>query len=310
MDRFSEMQIYVSVVESGSISTAADRLGLAKSAVSRRLAELEARLGVSLIQRTTRRLNLTDSGRAYYDRCIVILADVDEAEAAVSQGHQALKGRLKVALPNAFGLLHLAPLIQAFMTQHPEVRFELDFNDRQIDLMQEGFDLAIRIATLPDSSLIARRLAPIRQAVCASPDYLARHGTPQSAAELVHHVCLAYTNLRDPSLWSFRSPDGQSGSVRVPVRLAASSGDFLIRAAIAGEGLILHPTFYLHEALRAGSLVPILADHGWPEGSAYAVYPPTRHLSSRVRAFIDFLAERLAGEPYWDRAAPVSPLPR
>jgi len=301
MDRFADMQLYVSVVETGSISAAAERLNIAKSAVSRRLAELEARLGVSLIHRTTRRLNLTDSGRAYYDRCIVILADLDEAESAVSQAHQALKGRLRVALPHSFGLLHLAPLIQDFMIQHPEVRFELDFNDRQIDLMQEGFDLAIRIATLADSSLIARRLAPIRHAVCASPDYLARHGIPTTAADLSHHVCLAYSNLADPGLWSYRGPDGQPGQVQVPVRLAASSGDFLIRAAIAGEGLIMHPTFYLDEALRTGKLVKVLTDHTWPELSAYAVYPPTRHLSTRVRAFIDFVAERLAGEPYWDR---------
>ena len=184
MDRFAHMQVFVSVVEAGSISAAAERLDLAKSAVSRRLAELEAHLGVSLITRTTRRLNLTDSGRAYYERCVAILADLDEAESAVSQAHAALKGQLKVALPLSFGLLHLSPLIQAFMALHPEVRFELDFNDRQIDLMQEGFDLAIRIATLEDSSLIARRLAPIRHVVCASPDYLAKHGTPVAAADL------------------------------------------------------------------------------------------------------------------------------
>jgi DNA-binding transcriptional LysR family regulator len=301
MDRFAHMQIFVGVVETGSISAAAERLNLAKSAVSRRLAELEAHLGVSLIQRTTRRLNLTDSGRAYYARCVAILADVEEAESDVSQAHGALKGRLKLALPLSFGLLHLAPLIQDFMTQHPDVRFELDFNDRQIDLMQEGFDLAIRIATLADSSLIARRLAPIRHVVCASPGYLARHGTPHTAADLAQHDCLAYSNVRDPGLWSYRGPDGQPGQVRVPVRLAASSGEFLIRAAIAGEGLVQLPTFYVHEALLTGQLTQLLADHTWPELSAYAVYPPTRHLSSRARVLIDFLAERLAGEPYWDQ---------
>ena len=301
MDRFADMQMFVSVVEAGNISAAAERLNLAKSAVSRRLAELETRLGVSLIHRTTRRLNLTDSGHAYYARCVAILADVEEAESAVSQAHAALRGTLKVALPLAFGLLHLAPLIQAFMTAHPDVRFELDFNDRQIDLMQEGFDLAIRIATLEDSSLIARRLAPIRHVVCASPDYLAQHGTPQSAADLVHHACLAYSNVRDPGLWRFRGANGEPGQVRVPVRLAASSGEFLMRAAIAGEGLVQLPSFYVHETLRTGQLLPLLTDHVWPELAAYAVYPPTRHLSSRVRAFIDFLADRLAGQPYWDR---------
>jgi len=301
MDKFAQMQIFVGIVEAGSISGAAERLGLPKSAVSRRLAELEARLGVSLIQRTTRRQNLTDSGRAFYARSVTLLADLDEAESAVSLEHGALKGGLKVALPLAFGLLHLAPLIQAFMTLHPEVRFELDFNDRQIDLMQEGFDLAIRIATLEDSSLIARRLAPIRHVLCASPGYLAKHGTPNVAADLASHACLAYSNVRDPDLWDYRGPDGQKASVRVPVRMAASSGEFLMRAAIADEGLILLPTFYVHEALRTGQLVQVLPDHTWPELSAYAVYPPTRHLSIRVRALIDFLVERLAGEPIWDR---------
>ncbi len=295
------MQIFIAVVEAGSISAAAERLDLAKSAVSRRLAELEAHLGVSLIQRTTRRLNLTDSGRAYYARCVAILADVDDAEAEVSLAHGALRGPLKVALPLAFGLLHLAPLIQDFMRLHPDVRLELDFNDRQIDLMQEGFDLAIRIATLADSSLIARRLAPIRHLVCASPGYLATHGTPRVAADLAQHACLAYSNVRDPALWSCTAPDGMPLQVRVPVRLAASSGEFLLRAAIAGEGVVLLPTFYVCDALRAGQLQPILADHAWPELAAYAVYPPTRHLSSRARALIDFLVDRLAGEPAWDR---------
>jgi len=295
------MQVFVAVVETGSISAAAERLDLAKSAVSRRLAELEAHLGVSLIQRTTRRLNLTDSGRDYYARCVAILADVEEAEAAVSLAHAALKGQLKVALPLSFGLLHLAPLIQDFMRQHPEVRFELDFNDRQIDLMQEGFDLAIRIATLADSSLIARRLAPIRHVVCASPAYLAAHGTPQAAADLAQHSCLAYSNVRDPGLWNCRDPDGTPLQVRVPVRLAASSGEFLLHAAVAGEGVVLLPTFYVCNALRSGQLQQVLADHAWPELAAYAVYPPTRHLSSRARALIDFLAAQLAGEPAWDR---------
>jgi len=232
------MQVFVAVVEAGGISAAADRLGMAKSAVSRRLAELETWLGAALLHRTTRRLNLTDDGRAYYERCLAILADLEEAEAAIRHAHGALTGRLRVTLPLSFGMLHLAPLIQEFMTLHPDLRFDLDFNDRQVDLMAEGFDLAIRIARLDDSSLIARRLAPVRHGVYASPAYLARHGTPAAAAELAGHPCLVYS-----------------------------------------------------------------ADHAWPELSVYAVYPPTRHLSGRVRAFIDFLAERRAGQPYWDRVA-------
>jgi DNA-binding transcriptional LysR family regulator len=295
------MKMFVAVVEAGSISGAADRLEVAKSAVSRRLADLEARLGAQLLHRTTRRLSLTDSGRAFYERALRILADLEEAEQAVSQAHGAIRGRLKVALPLSFGLLHLASLINEFMTLHPEVEFHLDFNDRQIDLMQEGFDLAIRIAKLPDSSLIARKLAPIRHALCASPDYLARHGTPARASDLARHAGLVYSNLANPGLWAYLDPDGQAGSVQVPVRLRANNGDFLCRAAIAGQGVILHPTFYLYDAIRAGDLVPLLTDHAWPELNAYAVYPPTRHLSRRVRAFVDFLGEQLAGEPVWDR---------
>lgn len=301
MDRFADMRMFVAVVDAGSISGAAERLEVAKSAVSRRLTDLEARLGAQLLHRTTRRLSLTDSGRAFFERAQRILADLEEAEQAVSQAHGAIRGRLKVALPLGFGLLHLAPLINEFMAQHPEVEFDLDFNDRQIDLMQEGFDLAIRIAKLPDSSLIARKLAPVRSLPCASPDYLARHGTPARAADLAGHAGLVYSNLANPGLWSFMGPDGQPGSVQVPIKLRANNGDFLCRAAIAGRGVILHPTFYLNDAIRAGEVVPLLTDHAWPELNAYAVYPPTRHLSRRVRAFVDFLAEKLAGEPYWDR---------
>jgi len=301
MDRFADMKMFVAVVEAGSISAAAERLEVAKSAVSRRLSDLEARLGAELMHRTTRRLGLTDSGRALFERAQRLLADLEEAEQAVSQAHGAIRGRLKVALPLSFGLLYLAPLINEFMRLHPELEFELDFNDRQIDLMQEGFDLAIRIAKLPDSSLIARRLAPIRHALCASSDYLARHGTPLRAADLAGHAGLAYSNLANPGLWHYVGPDGQPGSVQVPVKLRANNGDFLCRAAIAGQGVILHPTFYLKDALRTGALLPLLTDHLWPELNAYAVYPSTRHLSRRVRAFVDFLAEKLAGEPYWDQ---------
>jgi len=301
MDRFAEMQMFVRVVETGSFSGAAERLQVAKSAVSRRLAELESRLGAQLLHRTTRRLNLTDSGRAFLEQAQRILADLDEAEAAVAQAHSALKGRLRVALPLSFGLLHLTEPIKAFMALHPEVEFDLDFNDRQIDLLQEGFDLAIRIANLPDSSLIARRLAPIRHIVSASPEYLQEHGVPLLPHDLSQHVCLAYSNLANPGIWHYRTQDGAPGSVQVPIKLKANNGDFLCQAALAGHGLILHPTFYLREALRSGALVPVLTDIVWPELNAYAVYPPTRHLSSRVRALVDFLAQRFAGEPEWDR---------
>ena len=302
MDRFNDMQTFVRVVEAGSISGAAERMEIAKSAVSRRLAELEARLGVQLFRRTTRRMSLTDSGRGFYERCLRILEEVDDAEHSVAQAHRELRGALRVALPLSFGLQHLAPAIEDFMRLHPAVEFDLDFNDRQVDLLREGFDVAIRIAQLADSSLMARRLAPIRHAVCASPDYLAAHGTPKRPEDLANHVCLGYSNLPNPGVWSYRDTNGRAASVKVPVRLKANNGDFLLRAAVAGEGVIMHPTFYLHDYVRQGRLVPLLTRYAWPEISAYAIYPATRHLSSRVRAFVDFLAERFAGVPEWDRS--------
>lgn len=301
MDRFADMQMFVKVVEAASISGGGDKLGIAKSAVSRRLAELESRLGVQLLQRTTRRINLTESGRAYYDRCVRILADVEEAELEVSSVHGALRGRLRVALPLSFGLLHLAPLIHAFSLLHPGIEFDLDFNDRQIDLMQEGFDLAVRIAALADSSLVARRLTVIRHVVCASPSYLSAHGTPETVEELEKHVGLGYSNRANPGLWRYQTPSGEAGSVKIPIKLLANSGDFLCQMAIAGHGILVHPSFYVADPIQHGKLVPLLTQYRWPELNAYAVYPATRHLSTRVRAFVDFLAERLGGEPHWDK---------
>jgi DNA-binding transcriptional LysR family regulator len=297
MDRFAGMETFVRVVETGSITGAALRMEIAKSAVSRRLADLESRLGVQLFRRSTRRLSLTESGRSFYDRCVRVLADVDEAELSVSQEHGALRGKLRVALPLSFGLLHLSAAINDFMSQHPLVEF-----DRQVDLMQEGFDVAIRIAQLSDSSLIARRLAPIGHAVCASPSYFAAHGIPKLPDDLEQHVCLAYSNLPNPGNWAYQEPDGRSGTVKVPVKLKANNGDFLCNAAIAGQGVVMQPTFYVYDAIARGLLVPVLTKYTWPRLNAYAVYPPTRHLSTRVRAFVDFLAERFSGMPYWDQA--------
>jgi DNA-binding transcriptional LysR family regulator len=301
LNRLEEMQTFVRVVEAGSISGAAERMNIAKSAVSRRLADLEQRLGVQLFRRTTRRMNLTDTGRSFYERCLRILADVEEAELAVSQEHAALRGKLRVAVPLSFGLLHLGPAINEFQQRHPEVEFDLDFNDRQVDLLAEGFDLGLRIAELSDSSLIARRLATIRHVVCASPDYLERHGQPRHPTELAGHACLVYSNLPDPGTWSFQDAEGRPGSVKVDVRLRANNGEFLSRAAVAGQGIIVLPSFIVYRSIERGELVPLLTEYRWDSINAYAVYPPTRHLSNRVRAFVDFLAERFAGLPYWDR---------
>jgi DNA-binding transcriptional LysR family regulator len=294
MMRFESMETFVRVVEAGSISAAAEHMGIAKSAVSRRISELEERLGVQLFRRTTRRLNLTDTGRSLYERCVNILADVDEAEQAVSREHGTLRGRLRVALPLSFGLLQLGPAITAFLQAHPEVEFDLDFNDRQVDLLAEGFDLALRIGDLADSTLIARRLASIRSCVCASPAYLERAGTPAHPGELAQHACLTYSLVPEPQVWRYTAADGKRGSVRVGSRLQANNGDFLHRAALEGQGIVLQPLFIVQRSLEEGRLVSLLSEYEWPTTSAHALYPHTRHLSQRVRAFIDFLADWFA----------------
>lgn len=300
MDRFENMNAFVRVVEAGSISAAADRMNTAKSVVSRRLKELEGHLGVELFHRTTRQMNLTDSGRTFYQQCVRILDDILEAEHATSQFHGALKGNLKVAVPLSFGLMHLGPAINEFLQMHPDIEFDLDFNDRQVDLLAEGFDLAIRIANLPDSSLIARRLAPIQTVMCASPAYLERMGKPQSLQELIHHRCLVYNLISNFDHWSLFDGNDQLLKTRIIPYLKASNGDFLRDAAVAGLGIVQLPTFIVYKAIESGQLIPLLTEFHASQLTAYAIYPQTRHLSQRVRAFVDFLVKRFEGLPYWD----------
>ena len=229
-----------------------------------------------------------------------ILCDLEEAEQAVAQAHGELSGVLRVALPVSFGLRHMGPAITEFMQLHPGVQFDLDFNDRQVDLIQEGIDVAIRIAQLQDSSLIARPLAPITTVICASPTYLQAHGTPATPQDLQQHACLIYSNLREPQQWNYYDADGNPGRVKVPAVLKANNGDFLCTAAVAGQGIVSQPTFIAYRAIQQGQLVALLTDWQWSRSQAYAVYPQTRHLSQRVRSFVDFLVQRFAGVPYWD----------
>lgn len=300
MDRFDDLAAFVAVVEAGSFTAAAERLEVAKSAVSRRVSALEARLGAELLRRTTRRLSLTDGGAAFYERATRILADLDEAESALSEEQGELRGRLRLAIPLSFGLRHLSVPLCAFGRRHPRLALDVDFNDRRVDLVEEGVDVAVRIGHLKDSTLIARKLFDARTVVCASPAYLAEFGTPATPDDLAGHSCMVYSNLKDPKRWAYVDTDGQRRSVAVGDGLSASSGDFLVRAAAAGLGIVMQPTFIAYEAIRDGQLEPILGDYGWPVTPGYAVYPPTRHLSLRVRAFIDFLAEHFAGGAPWD----------
>lgn len=301
MNRFEDLHTFVAVVEAGSFTAAADRLDMAKSAVSRRVSSLEGRLGVQLIRRTTRRLNLTDSGRSFYEHSARILADLEEAESAVAQEHGDLRGTLRVALPLSFGLRHMCRPIAEFSRRHPNVKFDLDLNDRRVDLVGEGADIAIRIGHLTDSSLIARRIFEARTVVCGSKAYFDEHGTPETPEDLQDHKCLVYGNLAEPRKWVCRDADGQPHKVTVDAAMTASSGDFLCAAAIQGLGIVMQPTFIAGEAISRGELVAVLTDYQWPVTPAWAVYPPTRHLSYRVREFIDFVAEYFAGTPYWDR---------
>lgn len=304
MDRFENLRAFVAVVETGSFTAAADRLDVAKSAVSRRVSELEDHLGVQLMRRTTRRLNLTDTGRAYQERATRILADLDEADAAVLQRHGELRGTLKVALPLSFGVHHMCKPIAEFQRRHPRVTFDLDLNDRRVDLLEEGADLAVRIGHLEDSSLIARRILESRTVVCASQSYLDAHGTPRTPAELADHECLVYGNIANPTRWVCHDRDGGEHSVEVHAAMTASSGDFLCAAAAQGLGIVIQPTFIAGEAISRGELVPVLGEFRWPVTPAYALYPPTRHLSIRVREFIDYLVEYFSGTPAWDKDCP------
>jgi DNA-binding transcriptional LysR family regulator len=296
----AEIETFVQVAESGGIGTAAERLGVAKSAVSRRLKDLEERLGVRLVNRTTRQLSLTDTGKSYYERAAQILADLEDADQTAAAVHGALSGRLKVAAPQSFGVMHLTPAVTTFLEAHPELWIDLDLNDRRVDLVNEGFDIAVRIGQLEDSSLIARRLAPVRNIVCASPAYLEKHGTPRRPEDLMDHAYLRYSNVPERRVFAWIDEQGRERVVNPRARFVANNGNMLMAAAEAGLGIISQPTFLVYESIRDGSLVPILTDIEWWQLGAYALYPPGRHLSAKVRAFVDHLGASFGDPPYWD----------
>lgn len=301
MIKTEEIQVFIQIVERGTITAAAAHLQLAKSAVSRRLSELEERLGVELFHRSTRKLNLTESGRELYQRCLQIMDEIVEAESSIKEAHQDIRGKIKIAAPLSFGLMHLASAIIDFQKEHPAITFDIDFNDREVDLIQEGFDVAVRIAQLKDSSLIARKLAELSTVVCASPEYLSRHGKPSIPEDLKQHDCITYSYLTRPDQWDFLDSDGKLISVNVKNIIRANNGEFMRDAASAGLGIIRQPTFIAFKDIDSGKLIPLLEDYTSTTVNAYAIYPPTRHLSQRVRQFIDFLVARYAGKPCWEQ---------
>jgi DNA-binding transcriptional LysR family regulator len=288
-DAFNEMSVFAKVVSTGSLSAAARNLGLSTAMVSRRLAALESRLGVRLVNRTTRSLHLTDEGATYYESCARVLADIEQADTAVSAGRHDPQGTLRVALPSAFGNQYVAPLVPQFAARYPAVQLYLSLADREVNLIEEGFDVAVRIADLADSSLAMRKLAPNRRVVCASPEYLRRHGAPRTPEELAQHNCLIAGDFTGS--WEYKHADGRSGSVRITGRYACDNWEVLREWALAGLGVALKSTWDVRRHLEDGSLVSLLPGYSFDSGVAiYAVYPHRRHLPAKTRAFIDFLA--------------------
>lgn len=288
MDRFLEMQTFSAVVDAGSFVRAADALSMSKAAVSRYVSDLEARLGVRLLHRTTRRLSLTEEGLVFHARCKELLAGLEEAEGELSSRNVVASGLLRINAPVTFGIHHLAPLWGEFIARHPKVTLDVTLSDQIVDLVEEGYDLAIRIATLPSSTLVSRRLASTRMVLCATPKYLAQHGTPRQPSELAQHAVIAYSYWSTKDEWHFDGPHG-GVSVRTQPRIRTNSGETCRAAALAHQGIVLQPSFLVGADLSAGSLIELMPEYSAIKLGIYAVYPTRKHLSPRVRALIDFL---------------------
>lgn len=300
MLKLESIHAFTEVVNHRGFAAAGRHLGLSRSVVNKLVLQLEADLGVQLLQRTTRRVSPTDAGRAFYDRCVNILAEIDEAEQAIAQLHTEPKGTLRINAPMTFGTMHLSAAIAAFMVKYPEVQVQLTLSDRFIDLLEEGFDLTLRIAQLkPDEQLITHEIMPIRRVLCASPAYLAAHDLPAVPQDLHHHACLHYGYLATGSQWRLTAPDGRQQAVTVRCRYYANNGTALRDAAIAGLGIALLPTFIVGPDLQAGRLQVILPDYSPPPISAYIAYAPNRHLSTKIQLLSAFL-QAWFQSPTWE----------
>lgn len=301
MDRLRAFEVFVTVVSRSSFTRAAEALDTSPANVTRYVNELEAHLGTRLLNRSSRKLSLTETGEALYERCKFILEEVAEAEASASSASLQPHGRLRINAPLSFGILHLAPLWPRFRRKYPDVTLDISLIDRVVDIVEEGFDLAIRISRGGSTTHIARRLATSRNIVCASPDYLRRHGRPETPAELASHACIAYTYAAMAEQWHLTDEAGKEHIVNVRSVMLTNNGDTARAAALAGEGIIWQPTFLIGDDLRAGRLVPLLPGFRLPDIDVQAIYPSRRHVSAKVRVMIDFLAEAFAGTPPWDR---------
>ena len=290
MNPFEDMRLFCQVMESGSFTAAAEQLGLSKQFVSRRLIQLEDRLGVRLLNRSTRRLDVTPLGQSYYESALRLLAEVEQVEQGIAGQNSEPRGTIRLSAPLSFAMAHLGCLLPLFLRQHPQVCVEVDLSDRLVDLIGEGYDLVLRIGTLEDSTLIARRIAAIERVYCASPDYLALRGTPLKPEDLTTHDCLPYGHGRQVQ-WRFK---GKLQALSVSGRMRVNNGDLLRDTAIAGLGVTYLPTFIVSEALKDGRLVKVLEDFAPEALTLSAVYPQHRQSSRPVQALVEFLRERLA----------------
>jgi len=301
MDRLRAFEVFTTVVAKGGFARAAEALNTSPANVTRYVAELETYLGTQLLNRTSRRVALTEAGAALDERLRTVLEDVAEAEAIASAESLTPRGRLRINAPQTFGVLHLAPLWPRFMARYPEIELDVSLSDRVVDLVDEGFDLALRISRGGSQAHTARKLAVSRNLVCAAPAYIAAHGAPYTPADLVRHVCVAYTLAPSRDEWLFVGADGEPYSAPIKSKFAANNGDTVRAMALSGQAIAWLPTFLVGDGLRAGRLIRLLPDHTPPTIDILAIYPSRRHLSAKVRVMVDFLADAFRGTPSWDR---------
>lgn len=301
MQNLTDIAIFVKAVELASFTAAAEALDMSQPVVSKAVTRLEEKLGARLLNRTTRRLSLTEAGSELYARSHRALAEIENAELEVARFQTEPRGLLRVSAPMSFSILHLGPALQGFLARFPGVTLELSLDDRQVDLVEEGLDVAVRIGRLQDSNLIARKIAPCRQVLCASPAYLAQRGEPERPEDLLEHSCVLYSLLSLPREWRLVGPDGELHTVPINGSIQSNNGLVNRAVALAGGGIVLLPTFYLGEQLRSGTLQPVLCKFKPQELAVYAVYPERRNLMPKVRAFVDFLATTFGPEPPWEQ---------
>jgi DNA-binding transcriptional LysR family regulator len=304
MDRLTSMAVFVAAADEGSLSGAARRFGLSVSMAGKHVAAIETELNIRLMQRTTRKLSLTDVGQTYYTRCKRILEEYEDANREAGDAQQSIRGVLRVAAPVTFGAMHLGTVVAGFLAKHPSVTLEIMLNDRYVDLLAEGVDVAIRIGRLLDSDLVARRLAPCRMVVCASPDFLERHGPLSRVEDLRRAPRLAFSDAVSSGDWTLTDPAGQAHVIDGPIHMATNNTQMMLAAAIAGAGVAYGPSFVFGQSIAVGELVALLPHYKATELAIQAVYPTKRHVSLKLRSFVDHLITNFGGTPPWDLSPP------